>query len=149
MNAARSLFPSTMLGLALLSFLLLCFPVSSFATEPHVCIGGHPATQWQNLGSNSQISWGYGGACGHSSNVNKWYFFVYNYYNQTTPICSATNGGAGWTIPPDTELHNVVASTSCTGGTIPKGATVKLKARVWYQVAGSTWMYFDDWLTNF
>jgi len=138
----RSAFitPAIMTGVVV-GFVLLGTPSPSIATEPHVCINGQPATQWQNLASTTQIKWGYGGACNHNANVIKWYFYVYNYNPPYNTICSATNGGSGWSLPPDTELHTVACA-------IPKGATVKLRARVWYQVVGSGWMSFDDLLTN-
>jgi hypothetical protein len=148
MQVRRPRITPALLSLISIGLLVLGIPFPAIAGEPHVCINGYPATTWQNLGSTTQIKWGYGAGCNHSSNVNRWYFFVYNYYNQSSPICSATNGGSGWTIPPDPDPHTVFANQSCTGGTIPKGATVKLKARVWYQVTGSGWMYYDDYLTN-
>jgi hypothetical protein len=140
--------PSIVLSLVVLGLLVLGIPFPGVAGEPHVCINGNQSAMWQNLGSTTQIKWGYGAGCNHSSNVIRWYFYVYNYYNQTSPICSATNGGSGWTIPPDPDPHTVNANPACTGGTIPKGSTVKLKARVWYQTVGSGWMYHDDYLTN-
>ena len=141
MRIGRLFITPLFAGLALITLLLLGSNTEGMAGEPHVCINGQPATQWQNLGSTTQIKWGYGGACNHSSNVIKWYFYVYNYNAPYNTICSATNGGSGWTIPPDTELHTVACA-------IPRGATVKLRARVWYQVIGSGWMYYDDLLTN-
>lgn len=143
--------PGLVLAIAsfnLLGLVGLATPDVGLASEPHVCIGGNPSSMWQNLGSTSQIKWGFGGACNHAANVTRWYFYVYNYYSQASPICSATNGGSGWTIPPDANPHIVNANPSCTGNTIPKGPTVKLKARVWYQVVGSGWMVHDDYLTN-
>ncbi len=143
MKVTGSLSTSLVPSLMFFSLLVLGLPLSGFASEPHVCINGGIATTWQNLGSTTQISWGYDAGCSHSSTTSAWKFYVMNYNYPYQTYCSDDNGGTGYLIPPDTELHTV----TCT---IPSGAAVRLKARVYYQtdINTTTWMYFDDYLTN-
>lgn len=141
MKVARSFFPSVTLGLALVILLILGTPVSGFASDPHICINGTISTPWQNLGNKSTYTFRYHANCGsHTSNT---VLFKLTLYNQSTgqPICSDTNGGLGYAVPP------YYRDKQCTG--LPTGTTAKIMAVIDYKVIGSGWMPHTDYLKNY
>ena len=143
MKASRSLFPSITLSLALLSLLVFGIPASGFASEPHICINGANSTPWQNLGNRSTYIFRYHANCGsHTSNTTLFKLSVYNHnVVGSPPICSDTNGGVGYPVPP------YYRDRQCTG--LPTGSTAKIRVVIDYKVIGSGWMIHTDYFKNY
>jgi hypothetical protein len=144
MKVSRSLFLSISVGLALLGLLVLGIPVSGFASEPHICINGANSTSWQNLGNQSTYTFRYHANCGsHTSNTTLWKLTVYNHnITGSPPICSDTNNGAGYPVPP------YYRDKQCSG--LPTGATAKIRVVIDYKAIGSnSWMIHTDYFKNY
>ena len=144
MKAARSLFPSITLGLALLSLLVLGTPVSGFATEPHVCVNdNHIAADWENLGGVTTIKFA-ANTCGHTSNTTYWKFIVKRYDSPYTTYCSAQNNGLGYAVSAGDPY-----ALSCPS--LPtNNSSLKIRVTIDYKVTGSGfWMSYPNLVKNF
>lgn len=146
MKATRSLFPSIILGLALLSFLILYIPIPGYAASPHPCTPTISAHQG-NLPGVANFTFTFARDCPpDTSNATKWNFNIYNYYAQSTPICSLPT----YTPPNPQGYLNIVSpytvTLPCSG--LPYGTGKKVKIAISYIVPGPSTMSHADVRNN-
>lgn len=135
MKRSRSLIPSIILGLAMLSLLVFGNPVSGFAQTPHTCPNG--VHQGTSLGGVTSLNFVFAKDCPpYTSSTISWKWSILR-YSDNVQLCS----GGPTNVPP------TPIPVNCGG--LPLGSYPKVKVVIYYQTTqGGSWMSHTELYGN-